>query len=126
MRPFPAALAAMLLSVEASGQNALSADGALLRALDTITGKSADLILRAGEAAEFGKIRIALEECRFLPENPLSGSYAFVRVIERDTGESLFDAWMIASAPALSAMDHHRYDVWLIRCSTAAPDSGSS
>ncbi|MEO0381372.1 MAG: DUF2155 domain-containing protein, partial [Pseudomonadota bacterium] len=27
--------------------------------------------------------------------------------------------WMIASAPALSAMEHARYDVWVMRCTTS-------
>jgi len=29
-----------------------------------------------------------------------------------------FDGWMIASAPALNALDHARYDVWVMRCKT--------
>ena len=27
-----------------------------------------------------------------------------------------FHGWMIASSPALSALEHSRYDVWVIRC----------
>jgi hypothetical protein len=30
----------------------------------------------------------------------------------------VFSGWMIASSPALSAMDHPRYDVWILRCDT--------
>ena len=33
-------------------------------------------------------------------------------------GERLFDGWMIASSPALNALDHPRYDVWVIGCDT--------
>ena len=35
--------------------------------------------------------------------------------------ETLFEGWMIASSPALMALDHPRYDVWALRCG-AAPD----
>ena len=126
MRNLLAALAVSLLSAEVVGQGALSGDGAALRALDTITGESRDIFLNVGETAEFGKIRIALEDCRYFPENPSSGSFAFVHVTERQSGKTVFRAWMIASAPALSALDHHRYDVWLIRCRASAPDLGSS
>lgn len=30
-----------------------------------------------------------------------------------------FDGWMTASSPALSALDHPRYDVWPLRCDVA-------
>ncbi|MDA9980314.1 DUF2155 domain-containing protein, partial [Yoonia sp.] len=30
-----------------------------------------------------------------------------------------FAGWMLASAPALNAMDHPRYDVWALRCITS-------
>ncbi len=32
---------------------------------------------------------------------------------------TLFSGWMLASAPALNAMDHPRYDVWALRCITS-------
>ncbi|MGB0439332.1 MAG: DUF2155 domain-containing protein [Paracoccaceae bacterium] len=31
----------------------------------------------------------------------------------------VFEGWIIASSPALNAMDHARYDVWVLRCNTA-------
>jgi hypothetical protein len=34
----------------------------------------------------------------------------------------VFSGWMIASSPALNAMDHPRYDVWLLRCQTEAAE----
>jgi hypothetical protein len=33
-----------------------------------------------------------------------------------DDETALFEGWLIASAPALNAMDHPRYDVWALRC----------
>jgi len=30
----------------------------------------------------------------------------------------VFKGWMIASSPALNALDHPRYDVWVLRCIT--------
>jgi hypothetical protein len=30
----------------------------------------------------------------------------------------VFSGWMIADSPALSALDHARYDVWILRCLT--------
>jgi hypothetical protein len=31
----------------------------------------------------------------------------------------VFSGWMIASAPALNAMEHARYDIWVMRCITS-------
>ena len=39
-------------------------------------------------------------------------------------GESpvrLFTGWMFASSPALSALEHPVYDVWVIDCKASAP-----
>ena len=30
----------------------------------------------------------------------------------------VFSGWMLSTSPALSAMDHSRYDVWVLRCLT--------
>ena len=32
--------------------------------------------------------------------------------------QPVFSGWMIASSPALNALDHARYDVWVMRCKT--------
>jgi hypothetical protein len=31
----------------------------------------------------------------------------------------VFQGWLIGSAPALHALDHPRYDVWVLRCNNA-------
>ena len=36
--------------------------------------------------------------------------------------EPLFSGWMFASSPALNALEHPVYDVWVIDCKMAAPD----
>ena len=38
---------------------------------------------------------------------------------EEVAGQREFSGWMIASTPALSAMDHSRYDIWVMRCATS-------
>ncbi|MGB0800115.1 MAG: DUF2155 domain-containing protein, partial [Planktomarina sp.] len=27
--------------------------------------------------------------------------------------------WMVASSPALNALEHPRYDIWVLRCKTS-------
>ncbi|MEM8770610.1 MAG: DUF2155 domain-containing protein [Pseudomonadota bacterium] len=38
-------------------------------------------------------------------------------------GENIFRGWMFASAPALNALEHPVYDVWVIDCKTRVADS---
>lgn len=40
--------------------------------------------------------------------------------------DMLFSGWMFASTPGLSALEHPVYDVWVIRCTEAAPVSPSA
>jgi hypothetical protein len=37
---------------------------------------------------------------------------------------SRFVGWMFASSPALSALEHAVYDVWVIDCTTAPATNG--
>ena len=98
---------------------------ARLRALDTIVGTVSELSVTVGETAQFGRLTITVSECRYLPENPSTHSYAFVTVSESPDQTQVFSAWMIAAAPALSAMEHPRYDIWLIRCSAETESSSN-
>ncbi len=119
-------LAALLFgSAIGEAQVALDANGAVLRGLDTVTGRVSEFDVRTGETLDFGRLSISLEVCRYLPESLATESYAFVRIRDTNSAEIVFDAWMISSAPALSAMDHPRYDVWLIRCKTEDVDSAN-
>ena len=95
------------------------APGGTLRVLDRMTGQLQDVDLSNGEAADLGKISVALEECRFPTGNPSGDAFAYVEVNDTLAEKTVFSGWMIASAPALNSLDHGRYDVWVIRCTTA-------
>ena len=108
--------AACLRAAPAAAQEAGIAPGALLRALDKVSGETRDIELAAGAVQVFGRIEIGLAECRFPADDPTSDAFAHVTVHDLTQGRAAFDGWMIASSPALSALDHSRYDVWVIRC----------
>jgi hypothetical protein len=93
--------------------------GAVLRVLDKINGEVMDLDLLNGTGGVAWRIQVELGECRYPRGNPAGDAFAFVTLREANTAEPLFRGWMIASAPALNALDHPRYDVWVIRCTTA-------
>ena len=103
----------------AQGDSVASAPGATLRSLDRLSGEFFDIDLRGGERAELGKLEIRLTDCRYPAENPSGDAYAYLSITDQVTGGPLFQGWMIASSPALNALDHMRYDVWVLRCSTS-------
>ena len=63
----------------------------------------------------YGRIVIHVRECRYPSDDPASDAFAYVEILDQQ-GNALFAGWMIASAPALSALEHPRYDVWVLRC----------
>ncbi|MBR9842535.1 MAG: DUF2155 domain-containing protein [Rhodobacteraceae bacterium] len=102
--------------------------GAKLRGLDTLNGKAVDFDLDNGYSVVFGDLRVDLAECRHPEDNPTGEAFAFLTIYgdEEATEAPLFQGWMIASSPALSALDHPRYDVWVLRCKTPAAESGAT
>ncbi|WP_298676029.1 DUF2155 domain-containing protein [uncultured Lentibacter sp.] len=109
---------ALGLAGAAQAEEVSLASGAVLRGLDKVNGKTTDLDLRNGTSVAYERLVVSLGECRY-PEGNISGdAYAFVIIREADKAETLFSGWMIASAPALNALDHARYDVWVTRCKT--------
>lgn len=119
MRRLALTFAALLAALPAArAEEVTVARGAELRALDKLTGEVQDLKVMNGEVARMGKILIALGECRYPEGNPSGDAYAFLAIGEEASDDPVFTGWMIASSPALNAMDHRRYDVWVLRCIT--------
>lgn len=119
MSRLAAAVLGLLLATPLGAQEAaVPGTGAVLRVLDKITTELQDLELVNGTAGEVGALTVELGACRYPEENPASDAYAFVVIRQTETGKVLFSGWMLASSPALNALEHPRYDVWVIRCTT--------
>jgi hypothetical protein len=90
-----------------------------LRSLDKITARTMTFDARVGTTIKFGSIYIKIQACRKPDIQETPESAAFLQVWEVDTSAQskwIFSGWMFASSPALSAMDHPIYDVWVIDC----------
>lgn len=120
MRALALALLTLLLaSYGATAQEAVNpGTGAVLRVLDKLNAKVEDVTLPQGQGTAKGLIDIRLQECRFPKGNPSGDAYAFLTVREAGVAEPVFRGWMVASSPALNPMNHPRYDVWVLRCTT--------
>ncbi|MCR9127092.1 MAG: DUF2155 domain-containing protein [Rhodobacteraceae bacterium] len=98
-------------------QTAASGTGAVLRGLDKVSGDVSDLTLPIGASAPFFGFRVVVRDCRFPAGNPTGDAYAYLEIGTLADDTPVFQGWMIASSPALNALDHARYDVWVLRCS---------
>ncbi len=139
-------LATAAVALAASGASALEPrSGVKLRALDKITGNSTDLSAKVGDTLKFGRLSVTVKACFQAPPQDTPESAAFLEIhalgaesqrvtaAEKAGKESrgpkpigpdglLFSGWMFASSPGLCALEHPTYDVWVISCSSSAPD----
>lgn len=96
-------------------------EGARIRQLDKMTGQSVTFDLEIGQQRQVDRLMVELHACRAPNDNAAHGSMAFLRVWDtrrRDAAPD-FTGWMFAESPALSALDHPRYDLWVISCTTS-------
>lgn len=94
--------------------------GGQLRVLDRLTGSVSDYDLAPGQKQVEGRLTLRLDECRYPADSPLSDAYAHITILDSGQTDPVFHGWMVASSPALSALDHPRYDVWVLRCDVPA------
>jgi len=113
-----AVIAALFVAQTASAEVVASAGAGKVRVLDKITGVVTDLTIAVGETADVGHLSIQLGDCRYPVDNPSGNAYGELTILYRDAPTPVFQGWMIAAAPALNALDHPRYDVWMLRCIT--------
>lgn len=104
------------LALPATAQQVARANGAMLRGLDKVSGRTIDINMAVGETKTYGRLEVSLGECRYPAGNPSSDAYAQLTIRDVTQNTTVFAGWMIASSPALSALDDARYDVWVISC----------
>ncbi|MGH6894399.1 MAG: DUF2155 domain-containing protein [Dongiaceae bacterium] len=129
MTRFLAALGAAALTATAAPAHAIQMEEAVLQGLDKITARISTITVGVGETVNFGSLQITLKACDKRPPEELPESAAFLQVVEQKPGETQavtrFSGWMFASSPALSAMEHPVYDLWVLDCenkTAAAPE----
>jgi hypothetical protein len=111
------AVGAQSVQVQVDSQATIEARNLHLRGLDTLNGIAADIEMRVGETKRFGHLEITAEDCRVPRDDPAGDAYAFLKIRDVRETTARFSGWMFASSPALSALDHPRYDVWVVSCS---------
>lgn len=103
----------------APAQATIEREVAVLRWLDKVTGRVDTLQVPVNETVRVQTLEIIVRACLERPPEEPPESAAFVDVYEVKPGEptaEVFRGWMFASSPALSAMEHPVYDLWVLDC----------
>jgi hypothetical protein len=102
----------------------------VLRGLDKVTGRAIDINAPAGVPVNFGTLIMTARYCYTVPPEEPPETTAFLQIDERakqgEPAKRLFSGWMFASTPALNALEHSVYDVWVITCKTDEPAPAAS
>lgn len=106
----------------------LKGNAVVLRTLDKVTATTQDYTVKIGDELEYGSLTVSVKHCEKKPPEDVPETYAFLQIddLKRDgkgqdgEKERLFSGWMLASNPAISALDHSVYDIWVIDCKVPA------
>lgn len=112
-------LTAAVSAMAVSPSLADSYEMATLQGLDKVTARVSEFQAPVGRTVRFGSLEIVVRHCDKRPPEETPESAAFLDVWEVRPGEpaqTVFRGWMFASSPALSAMEHPVYDVWVLDC----------
>lgn len=123
MKMFKYALLTCVMSLSAFAAN-IETDRVMLRGVDKITGRMSTLEAKIGTPVEFGDLSITPQKCITRTPEETPENAAYLEIIERNTkGDVIpvFNGWMFSSNPALSAMEHPVYDIWVLSCVVKAP-----
>jgi len=91
----------------------------VLQGLDKVTARVSTIEAPLGDTITFGTLEIIARHCDKRPPEDLPESTAFLDIWEvrpLEPAKSIFRGWMFASSPALNALEHPVYDVWVLDC----------
>jgi hypothetical protein len=95
----------------------------VLQGLDKVTARISPVRAPLDIPTTFGTLEIVARTCRETPPTEPPESAAFLEIRELPPASDpdgprtqLFSGWMFASSPAVSALEHPVYDVWVVDC----------
>ncbi len=98
---------------------AIEADVVVLQGLDKITARTSTFEVGVDSAVTFGSLEITPRYCEKAPPEEPPERKVFLEIddIRPDQpAERAFTGWMFSSSPALNALEHPVYDVWVLDC----------
>ena len=103
---------------------------AVFAGLDKITGRIISFDVYIDETVQFGALQLTPRACYTRPPTETQRTSVFLEVDQvslKGGTQRIFTGWMFADSPALNAIDHPVYDIWLVDCKqqsdTPPPDN---
>ncbi len=96
----------------------------VLRGLDKITGRPANVLVPIGVPVTYATMTITARYCYSTPPSEPPETTAFLQIEDHrpdQDARAVFSGWMLASSPSLNGLQHPLYDVWVINCTTNQP-----
>lgn len=118
-------LSAALASAVAAGSvraSDINTNTARMQAMDKITGKVSEIDVPVNGLANFGTFSVLVRKCVTKSPEEMPENTAFVDIVDNYQTENpvnIFKGWMFSSTPALNAVEHPIYDIWLLKCYNA-------
>ena len=112
------ALFAAGIGIEAQAAE-IPTNTAQMQAMDKITGRVSVINVPVNAEVKFGSFSVLVRDCRTRSPEETPENFAFVDVADTVNGNeqvNIFKGWMLSSSPALNAIEHPVYDVWLLKC----------
>jgi len=107
----------------------VATSGAVLQGLDKVTARISTFEAPFDVPVRFGSLVIEARACHKAPPTEPPESTAFLEIdetFEAARPRDLFTGWMFASSPAVSALEHPVYDVWVVDCMKASNSASDS
>ena len=94
--------------------------GAILQGLDKVTARISTIEANVGQTVSFGSLTITVRRCQRSRADQKLERAAFLEIDNTDPTtkqkKRVFSGWMFMSNPAISALEHPVYDVWVKDC----------
>ncbi|MEH6630955.1 MAG: DUF2155 domain-containing protein [Halopseudomonas aestusnigri] len=104
-------------------------DVVVLQGLNKITARVSEFRAPINQPVTFGSLEITARDCRKSSPEDMPESVSFLEIddIKENVEKTrMFSGWMFASSPAVSAMEHPVYDVWVVNCVSAGDAAGAT
>lgn len=102
----------------------MKGEAVVLRTLDKVTARTKDFTVPIGDTLTYGSLEIDAVHCESRPPEDLPETFAFLKIRDnrqdgsgqKSESETVFSGWMFMTRPAVHALDHGVYDVWVVGC----------
>ena len=98
--------------------------GAVLQGLNKTTARVSPIEAPLDRLVRFGTLEIVARACHKKPPTETPESAAFLEIVDirpDSPAVPVFTGWMFASSPAVSALEHPVYDIWVVDCRPIVP-----